>query len=1239
MFTGTDPYEDINFVNKHLIITDKNGKTIFDDKIEFPDDFDDTAASIVASRYLCNSAKLKETSIKQMFDRVSETISKHGNEYDYFSNDEEMKLFENKLKYYQINKYFAFNSPVYFNVGIKDIPQTSACFILGIDDTMDSIFDVTKLESKIFKNGSGSGMNLSTLRSKKESISSGGLASGPISFMKVMDTSAGIIKSGGAIRRSAKMGCLNADHPDIVEFINCKRFEEEKLTILRDSGVDAREGYDLSDEVFFQNTNISIRMTDEFMNAVIQDKNWNLKSVKTGSVMETISAKNLLMNVAETAWKTADPGTMYHDTVNNWHTCKNSGDIVSSNPCLPIWAPVLTSTGYRYFGKLKNKIFVSGTELDCSDVIKTGENKEVFEILLKNGMTIYSTDNHKISTHRGDIEVKDLKFNDYIKMDYTPVPYVHNQDDYEKGFIAGYLFSDGSIINDASGRIYTSFSLDIEEFDLEENIIRLLNEHIPDISHLEFKPHNQKPNTCRILTLSQNQSKVIFDDIFMAHSKDSFNLLTDDKSLSFQKGFIESFITFDGHVLNRKHTKVIKGNQSGDRGFQILKQMQLSLASFGIYSSLSINNHSKTVVRDDKIYNYNTSYCLEINDVWEFAKLFTLFNKEKQKRINEIVQIPKKHPTRILNLKKYQEIKNIYKISEEDVYDINVPNGNHFVTGGAIVHNCGEYLFINDSSCNLASVNLLKFFSIDNNYNITFDYETFEDVIKTVFTAQDIIINFSSYPSEKIEYNSKNFRPIGLGYTNLGALLMWLGLPYDGEEGRYITSAITALLQGISFNTSFSLAERLGSFTQLEKNIPCYQDVITKHYLCVKNLINHSTINKNQSWKYDIIKTLDHIWSKVYDYRNSANFKIRNAQMSVIAPTGTISFLMNAITTGCEPEFSLVKYKRLSGSNGATIKIVNPIIAECLYNLKIYSGDTIAKIIKYVEDNDTLEDCPFLDKDHLSIFDTSIPSGNGTRSISWKAHLLMCAAIQPYISGAISKTINVPNNFTVQEIFDLYIDAWTLGLKGVTVYRDGSKTFQALSTKKTDDSIINNKDENIPIRKKLPNEREAINHAFRIGGIKGYLTCGMYPDTKKLGEIFINISKEGSTLSGFADAFATIVSIALQYNVPLKDFVKKMSHLKFEPNGFTNNPDIRIAHSIIDYIFRYLGIKFLSEEDKQELGLTKIIEEINHIENLNSFENNDISSSPVCPECGSIMIRKGTCYFCNSCAYNSGSCG
>mgnify|MGYP001766350260 CR=1 FL=1 len=880
---GSEPYEGIEFERKHVKITNKENEIIFEDYIQFPKDFDDNAAAIVASRYLCNSAKHKETSIRDMFDRVSDTISEYGLKDKYYDNEKEFINFNHRLKYYQIHKYFAFNSPVYFNVGLQEKPQTSACFILNMDDNMDSITEVSKLEAQIFKKGSGSGTNLSKLRSSREPVGGGGKASGPISFLKAHDTLAGVVKSGGTLRRSAKLACLNIDHPDIEDFIDCKLYEEEKLAILRKAGLKARPGYDLSDEVYFQNTNLSVRVSNSFMEKVINNGEWKttfiLQQTSTSNDCKIYKARNLLKKIAETSWKIGDPGLQFHDTFNDWNTLANDGQIESTNPC-------------------------------------------------------------------------------------------------------------------------------------------------------------------------------------------------------------------------------------------------------------------------------------------------------------------------------------------------------------------GEFASLNDTSCNLASINLIKFFIKNTNNTFDFDFDTFVDVIKTVITAQDILIDNSIYPSDEITKNTRAYRNLGLGYTNLGALLMWMGISYDSDEARFLASQLTALMTGIAYDTSASIAEKVGEFEKFNNNKTSLLRVLKKHH---NALYNTQVIDVESCQRWYALRYLSTaLWDKIIKYE-----KFRNAQVTLLAPTGTISSVMNAITTGVEPEFSLIRYKRLTGSEGAILKYVNPIVEESLKNIG-YSETVIPNIIKELI-GEEVENTNFKDQKDRNIFLTAAPTPGTKLCIPYMGHVKMCAAIQPFLSGAISKTINLPQDVTVDEIFNLYIEAWKMGLKGITIYRDSSKNFQPLSTTVDKKEEIKNIPVEIPklVRKKLPAERKALTHKFKMGSSDGYITCGFYPDTNELGEIFVNVSKEGSTISGFADALATVLSIALQYGVPLKEYVRKLSHLKFEPSGFTSNPDIRTASSIVDYIARYLGLKFLPEKEQIELGLISSIKDKTEMTEKEStkISSYDQDIGPTCPNCGTIMRRLGSCYFCSNCSYNQGSCG
>jgi ribonucleoside-diphosphate reductase alpha chain len=884
-----DPYECINFTKRHALIKDKDGNIIFDEEVEFPDFFSDNAVNIVSSKYLCNSAKRKETSVKDMIDRVSETITEWGIKDNYFNCIDESTDFQNKLKKYQINQLCAFNSPVYFNIGLEERPMLSACYTLIVEDNMESLYDNLSLESKIFKGGAGAGKNWSHVRSSKERVRGGGFASGPLSYLATEDVSAGRIKSGGTIRRSAKLACLNMDHPDIVDFINCKDREEKKLKLLKDNNIKPAKGYELSDDVFYQNTNLSTCNSDAFMNAVISDKEWNTKYVLTGETCKTFKAKDLLMQSAINAWKYGCPGVQFSDTINRWNTCKNYGWIESSNPC-------------------------------------------------------------------------------------------------------------------------------------------------------------------------------------------------------------------------------------------------------------------------------------------------------------------------------------------------------------------GEYFGFN--SCNLASINTTKFFYFDKNGKCKFDYDLYSDVIKTIITAQDIIIDNAKYPSDEIAESTKSLRPLGLGFTNLHGMLMMLGIPYDSVKGRNLTSLLTALLTGIAYLQSNELAEKIGEFSEFDYNKNSFYEVIYYHKYHVNKLYADIGITD------DIFLKVGEIWAKLENLINK-EARFRNSQVTLMAPTGTTSFLMDADTFGIEPAFSLVSHKTLSGSNGSTIKIITPIVKESLINLG-YSCSELDILCDELKNDEHFENSKILKPEHLPIFDTASKPKNGNRLIDYMAHVKMIAAIQPFISGGVSKTANLPNSATVEDIYNLYIEAWKMGLKGITVYRDGSKTFQPLSNndnasksiKEIHTGDIKGTLEVKGLSKEpLDYTRSAENHKFYIGSIKGYLTSGVYGDGR-LGEIFLRVSKEGSTLSGLLDSLAIMISLSLQYGVPLRDIVDALMFSRFEPSGITRNSDIRFATSIVDYIARYIGLKYLSEEDQISLGLKK--NDLQKIENqsiINDKIDNiiepkvDTDSSPICDNCGSIMNRLGSCYNCNNCGANSGVCG
>jgi len=889
------PFDEFEWEIREAMITNEKGEIVFKQSdVEVPEFWSQLATNVVVSKYFHGQlgTENRERSVRQLIDRVSRTITEWGKKDGYFASEKDAEVFYSELTYLLVNQYAAFNSPVWFNVGIEEKPQCSACFINSVEDNMASILELAKIEGMLFKYGSGTGTNLSTLRSSKERISGGGYASGPVSFMKGFDAFAGVIKSGGKTRRAAKMVILNVDHPDIMEFITCKANEEKKAWALIDAGYDGSINGEAYGSVFFQNANHSVRATDEFMRAVEEDREWVTREVLTGKPSNRYRARELLRQIAEGTYICGDPGMQFDTTINDWHTCPNSARINASNPC-------------------------------------------------------------------------------------------------------------------------------------------------------------------------------------------------------------------------------------------------------------------------------------------------------------------------------------------------------------------SEYMFIDNTACNLASLNLMKFLNEDDE----FDIEAFRKATRVLITAMEIIVDNSSYPREEIAQNSHLFRTLGLGYANLGALLMSRGLPYDSDEGRTYAAAITSIMCGQAYLTSSELAEVMGPFEEFYKNREPMLRVIQKHRTAAYNL-------DKTNLPEELFKASCQVWDEAY--QNGKKHGYRNAQVTVLAPTGTIAFMMDCDTTGVEPDIALVKYKKLVG--GGLLKIVNQTVEKALKKLK-YPETTIKNIINYIDENDTIEGAPGLKEEHLSIFDCAFKPKNGQRSIHYMGHVKMLAAVQPFISGAISKTVNVPENITVEEIMDIYMSAWKMGVKAIAIYRDNSKRTQPLSTA-IKETV---KEYGRPYRRRLPDERRAITHKFSIGGHEGYITVGMYEDGSP-GEIFIVMAKEGSVVSGLMDSFATAISLALQYGVPLEVLCKKFTHTRFEPSGFTNNPNIPIAKSVTDYIFRWLAMKFLSKEEQRKYISEEFIQEnnlINQRENENAapppidsgvkppidkasvqkkttierqeqyvFETQ--ADAPNCPECGSIMVRNGSCYKCLECGTTSG---
>ncbi len=876
---GRDPFDEIEWEIRDAFIPGKD-KPVFEQKgVEFPKFWSQTATNIVAQKYFRGrmTSPERESSVKQMIGRIVDTTSAWGRAGGYFADEAEAQTFEDELKAILVNQMAAFNSPVWFNVGFEEKPQCSACFILSIEDSMEDILDWIRREGVIFRGGSGSGVNLSRLRSSKEQLSKGGYASGPVSFMRGADASAGTIKSGGKTRRAAKMVVLDIDHPDVEEFIWCKAREERKARVLEQNGYDMSLDSPDWASIQYQNANNSVRVTDAFMEAAAADAEWNLIARTDGTVVDTVQARTLLDQMSEAAWECADPGVQYDTTINSWHTLPNTGRINASNPC-------------------------------------------------------------------------------------------------------------------------------------------------------------------------------------------------------------------------------------------------------------------------------------------------------------------------------------------------------------------SEYMSIDNSACNLASINLLKFRKEDGE----FDVEAFEHTCDTVFLAQEILVGYSSYPTPEIEGNAKAYRQLGLGYANLGALLMARGLPYDSDEGRAYAAAITALMTGRAYRKSAEIAARMGSFAGYQKNAAAMLGVIAKHRASVGNIENQTTIAS------DLLVAARKSWDDALDLGEVAGF--RNAQATVLAPTGTISFMMDCDTTGVEPDFSLVKSKKLVG--GGEITIVNRTVPMALDKLG-YSPNETGEIVAFIDERNTMVGAPYLKTVHYPVFDCAV----GERAIHYMGHVKMMGAVQPFISGAISKTVNLPEETTVAEISQLWIEAWQLGVKAIAIYRDNCKVAQPLSGKGTA-QLPAIPPAPLTQRRRLPLDRVEVGRKFSVGEYEGYIHVGLYDDGSP-GDIFVDIAKDGTTMAGLMNSLMIAVSMGLQYGVPPEVYVSKLSHMRFEPSGLTNDADIRAAKSIVDYIFRWFGKKFLTTEQQEEAGILSA--EVKAKLAAGYAAGEALAASPVeaaspgqtalfnawedaveCARCGGRMVRTGSCYTCRDCGTNTG---
>jgi ribonucleoside-diphosphate reductase alpha chain len=1263
----TPPFDQVEWEERTASITGEKGKVYFEQKdIEVPRAWSQTATNVVAQKYFRGvlGSPAREKSVRQLLGRVASTLARWGEEDGYFAAPEEGRVFHDELCHLLVNQKMSFNSPVWFNVGLEEHPQCSACFINSVEDSMESILTLAKTEGMLFKWGSGTGTNFSSLRSSKEALAGGGTASGPVSFMKGFDAFAGVIKSGGKTRRAAKMVILNADHPDIVEFVNCKAAEERKVWALIEAGYDSSFNGEAYASVFFQNSNNSVRVSDEFMEAVSRDGDWHTRSITTGQVVETFRARKLFNQIAMAAHQCGDPGLQFDTTVNAWHTCPSSGRINASNPCVTGDTLVATAEGLLpirdLVGRPRVDIVAQDGELaPVTEVFRTGV-KPVYRLRTRSGYTLKVTGDHPITTaNRGDVPAGELRPGDELCL--VPGRFGAERLFTSMAELTGMLLGDGCKAGEQGQLVLT---MGAHEADILAEYVDYLNSVKPD---RKIGGVTRSPTGVRVATSAREITEVV--DRYAVLDQGSTGKRLTDAAFRLDRdstsALLRGLFTTDGTVgFTPDHNAYVSLDSSS---LDLLRQVQQLLLGFGIKAKLYENRRggAQTSRLPDghggqRDYPVSEMHALRIsrNSRVLFERWIGFHPRsEKALRLREMNATVGAYHDPLTDA-----FDGLEPLGEEEVFDLCEPRTHHFVAGGLLVHNCSEFMFLDDSACNLASLNLMRF--VDDNGE--FDVEAFRHAVEITVLAQEIMVSRAKYPTDRITENSQTFRPLGLGYANLGALLMARGLPYDSEPGRAYAAAVTSIMTGHAYAMSARIARDVtGPFDAYEPNRDPMLGVLEKHRRHVDR-IDAAYV------PYDLVAAARSAWDEALTVGREHGY--RNAQVTVLAPTGTIGFMMDCDTTGIEPPIALVAYKKLVG--GGIIKIVSQTVPMALQRLG-YPVSQAKKICDYIEEAETIEGAPGLKEEHLPVFDCAFRSPHGTRCIHYLGHVRMMAAVQPFLSGAISKTVNLPNDATVADIEDAYLQAWKLGLKAIAVYRDGCKMAQPLSTKKAVEEEKKQKRVAGPpaaVRRKLPDERRSLTHKFSVGGHEGYLHVGLYEDGCP-GEIFIRMAKEGSTIAGLMDSFATAISISLQHGVPLKLLTDKFAHTRFDPSGFTGNPDVPRATSLMDYIFRWLALKFVDVQQpaSDELSRAEAVAAVREmataaqlagvvvapapkIETITKPNGNGTngngrvravslprtgfvvqeSDAPACHECGSIMVRSGACHKCQNCGATSG---
>lgn len=1322
---GADPFDSVEWGTRDAVIKNHKGEAIFaQENVEFPDSWSGLASNVVASKYFYGDIAKngiapeddgRERSLRQLIHRVTRTIADWGHEQHYFATKADAERFYDELTWLCVNQYGAFNSPVWFNVGlhhqygVKDSggktisgwdaktqtvvdvdpyvrPQASACFIISVEDSIDDIWKLMGESARLFKFGSGVGADWSKLRSSHEKLSGGGIPSGPVSFMKVQDATGGTIKSGGKTRRAAIMQTLKVTHPDVLEFVNAKQEEEKKAWALIEQGYDGSFNGPAYGAVAFQNVNQSVRLTDEFMQAADEGTVFPLRAVTSGEVVDEADAADLLGAIATGTHICGDPGAQYEDTIQKWHTCKNTAPINSSNPCVTGDTLVATDDGLRridsMLGETPCVVGLDGDLHRTTRVIETGV-KPVYRLRTKSGYEVKLTADHRVWTeNRGDVQAADLRKGDLVRL--LGSPFGSEVLDADRAEYIGLMIGDGCV----SGGVATLTMDKQTEWAVAEKVATVVNGFERTTHHAGVLV-TERATAAAVATGASAVTSFLAEYAVLDEGSAQKRLA--DRALRLSReataALLRGLFTADGTVVDSGDKSQYVGLDSTSE--VLLQQVQTLLLGFGIKSKLYRNRRltDRAILPDGNggVKEYRVAQTHSLRLTRSSRVLF-------EEAIGFMPESAKAETLRALNarVRAYRDrmtdgIVSLDLLGEEPVYDLTEPATSHFVAGGVAVHNCSEYMFVDDSACNLASLNLRKYQKPDG----SFDVERFRAAARIYITAMDILVDNAGYPSARIAANSHRFRPLGLGFANLGALLMSMGLPYDSDEGRAVAGAIMAIEHAEAYARSAQIAAnpKIGTFDGYAENAEPFLDVMRMHQAAAEDIDASCPGYLHDAARESLAQMV--ALGEKHGYRN--------AQATVLAPTGTIGFMMDCDTTGVEPDIALVKYKLLAGKGEGMLKIVNQTVPLALGKLG-YSQPEIDAMLTYIDAEDTIEGAPSLKDEHLPVFDCAFKAFKGTRFIHHMGHIKMMAATQPFISGAISKTVNMPEHSTVEEIADAYMQSWKFGLKAVAIYRENSKRSQPLSTSEGGNTknkaaetsgdgqatpipeVVEKIVEKVvyrPIRKRLPDERPSVTHKFSIAGHEGYLHIGLYPDSRLPGEIFITMAKEGSTISGMMDSFATAISLALQYGVPLEDLVSKFSHMRFEPSGFTNNKQIPIAKSLMDYIFRYVGLRFLPQpEAEAEVNPTDAVAEVTrrdgpaedtvqmdifqggepaspHVgRTVEAFLSQEVPSAtatksegfqnqedaPPCSNCGSITVRSGACYSCPNCGSTSG-CG